>query len=102
LGVARPIKTTLEREERTPAQALGAVVTELRTKKKMSQQKFADKLGCSLSYINALERGKQNPSFKFIIAMAEAFDLKPSQLLARAERKYLKPRATPPAGTNKP
>jgi transcriptional regulator with XRE-family HTH domain len=101
LGVARPIKSTLAREQNTPAQALGAVVTELRTQKKLSQQTFADKLGCSLSYINALERGKQNPSFKFIIAMAEVLGLKPSQLLARAERKYLKSRPTPPAGPNK-
>jgi transcriptional regulator with XRE-family HTH domain len=85
--VARPVSSQLKRQQNTLQQALGAAITDLRTQRDWSQQVLADRLGYVLSYINSLERGKQNPSFKLIVAMAQVFGIRPSQLLARAERK---------------
>jgi transcriptional regulator with XRE-family HTH domain len=85
--VAHPIGSQLKRQQNTLQQALGAAITDLRTQRKWSQQVLADRLGYVLSYINSLERGKQNPSFKLIVAIAQVFEMRPSQLLVHAERK---------------
>jgi len=88
--VARPINPKLERQHNTPEQALGAVLTTLRTAKGWSQEDLGDKVGCSEVYVNRLEHGRQSPTFRLIVALAQVFGLRPSQLLARAEKKYLK------------
>jgi len=88
--VARPISSKLKRESKTYRQALGAVVTRLRTARKWSQQELADKTGYSTVYVNGLELGNRNPSLEMIQAVAQVFGLRPSQLLARAERRQSK------------
>ena len=88
--MARPISSNLKREFKTYRQSLGAVVTRLRTDRKWSQQKLADKAGYSMSYISGVELGKRNPSLEMIQAVVQVFDLHPSQLLARAERRQSK------------
>ena len=85
--MARPISSKLKRESKTYRQALGAVVTRLRTARKWSQQELADKTGYSTVYVNGLELGNRNPSLEMIQAVAQVFGLRPSQLLALAERK---------------
>lgn len=62
-------------------------MTELRTRRKWSRQSLADKTGYSLTYISGVELGHRNPSLEMIQAIAEVFGLRPSQLLAQAERK---------------
>jgi transcriptional regulator with XRE-family HTH domain len=91
--MARPITEKLERHSRTPEQAFGAVITSLRVKRKWSQQHVSEKSGYSVRYLNQVERGTQNPSLRMILALAGLFGLRPSQLLARAERLYLKKKA---------
>ena len=88
--MARPITPKLERQHNTPEEALGAVVTMLRTAKSWSQEYLAEKVGCTKVYVNRLEHGRQSPTLRLIAALAQVFGLRPSQLLARAERKYLK------------
>lgn len=90
LGVARPISLKLKRETNTPEQALGALITKLRTAKGWSQGKLSEKLGYDASYLGRVERGTQSPTLRMIVATAQVFGLKPSQLLARAERKQAK------------
>jgi len=85
--VARPISSKLKRESKTYRQALGAVVTRLRTARKWSQQELADKTGYSTVYVNGLELGNRNPSLEMIQAVAQVFGMRPSQLLVLAERK---------------
>lgn len=85
--MARPISARLKREFKTYRQSLGAVVTRLRTGKGWSQQSLADKTGYSLSYISGVELGRRNPSLEVLQAIAGSFGLRPSQLLAQAERK---------------
>lgn len=89
-GVARPISDKLKRQTRTLAGALGAVVTTLRVKKQWSQGDLAAKSGYEVSSINRVERGKTNPTMALVIAMADSFGLRPSQLLSRAEQKCMK------------
>ena len=97
--MARPISEKLKRQTRTLAQALGAVITRLRTKRKWSQGQLAEKSGYQLSTINRMERGKTNPTMAFVIVMADVFGLRLSQLLARAEHKQRKNKgAELPAG----
>ena len=88
--MARPISSKLKREFKTYRQALGAVVTRLRTGRKWSQQSLADKTGYSLTYISGVELGHRNPSLEMIQAIAQVFGMRASQLLARAENKQAK------------
>jgi DNA-binding XRE family transcriptional regulator len=88
--VARPINDKLKRQARTLGQALGFVITQLRVKKKWSQGDLARKSGFEVTTINRLEQGKANPTMALVIAMADSFGLRPSELLARAERKCMK------------
>ncbi len=90
--MARPISEKLKRQTRTLAEALGAAITQLRVKKRWSQGQLAEKSGYELSSISRIERGKTNPTMALVIVMADTFSLRPSQLLARAERKYRKGR----------
>ncbi len=89
-GVARPISNKLKRQTKTLGAALGTVVTRLRVEKQWSQRRLAEKSGYESSSISRIERGRANPTMALLIVMADVFGLRPSQLLARAERLYLK------------
>jgi transcriptional regulator with XRE-family HTH domain len=84
--VARPITSKLNRLRGTFQQALGTTVTILRTERNWSQQRLADKIGYNVAYLNGLEQGKRNPSLELLLALAQVFGLKPSQLFSRSER----------------
>jgi transcriptional regulator with XRE-family HTH domain len=89
-GVARPISNRLKRQTKTLGGALGTVITTLRVEKQWSQRRLAERSGYEASSISRIERGRANPTMALLIVMAQVFGLRPSQLLARAERKYLK------------
>ena len=89
-GVARPISNRLKRQTKTLGGSLGAVITKLRVEKQWSQRRLAERSGYEASSISRIERGKANPTMALLIVMADVFGLRPSELLARAERKYLK------------
>jgi DNA-binding XRE family transcriptional regulator len=102
-SVARPISDKLKRQTRTLGQALGFVVTRLRVKEKWSQGELARKSGFEITTINRLEQGKANPTMALVIAMADSFGLRPSDLLSRAERKCMKHgQTTLPAAPSSP
>ncbi len=89
-GVARPISNKLKRQTKTLGAALGTVITRLRVEKQWSQRRLAEKSGYESSSISRIERGRANPTMALLIVMADVFGLRPSHLLARAERLYLK------------
>jgi transcriptional regulator with XRE-family HTH domain len=60
----------------------------LRVKRNKPQEYVAEKAGYSQRYYMGVERGTQNPSYKFMLAVAPVFGLRPSQLLSLAERKH--------------
>jgi transcriptional regulator with XRE-family HTH domain len=61
---------------------------------------LSERLGYSAKYLVDLEQGEVSPSYRAIVATSLAFGLRASQLLAHAERLYLKhqkmPSASPP------
>lgn len=46
----------------------------LRTKKNLSQEKFADLTQLDRTYISGLERGKRNPSFIILLKLASCLN----------------------------
>ncbi len=85
--MGRPV-APLKRKTDTREAALGAVITELRVKKKWGYEEVAHKVGCNPSYMSDIERGKQNPTIKVVQAIADVHDIKLSKMLAMAEKKY--------------
>jgi transcriptional regulator with XRE-family HTH domain len=60
----------------------------LRVKRQLSQLYVAEKSGYSQRYYLRVERGTQNPTYKFMLSVAPVLGLRPSQLLSLAERKH--------------
>ncbi len=46
-----------------------------RTKKGLSQQELADKIGVSRQTINAIEKGEYNPTIRLCVGICKALDL---------------------------
>ncbi len=53
----------------------GLRLKELRTVKKLSQEKLAQKAGISAKYMSRIEMGQQFPSFGILIKVANALDV---------------------------
>lgn len=66
-------------------QALGSTIRELRSRKGLSQESFADLVDLHRTYIGAVERGERNVSLQNLVRIAEGLDLSLSDLLQRAE-----------------
>ena len=60
---------------------LGERVKQLRLQKGLSQRKLADMMGKDHPAISLLENGKTNPSFWFLLELADALDVELSDLL---------------------
>ena len=88
--MAGKVPKRLKRGCDTPAKALGAVITELRLAKGWSNLKVSADVGCTSSYMNAIEQGRQNPTFALLKAIADVHKTKLSLIVARAERLYEK------------
>jgi transcriptional regulator with XRE-family HTH domain len=86
--VGRPVSGKLMRKTDTTAAALGAVITGLRVKKGWGYEDVAHRVGCSASYMNGIEHGRQNPTLKLLQAIADVHDIKMSKLFLLAERKH--------------
>jgi transcriptional regulator with XRE-family HTH domain len=82
--VSKAIGADKARETRTLAQAIGAELTELRRSKRLSQQKFADRLGYDVSHVRQTEMGG-NPTLEFLNAVATFFSVKLSEFIHNAE-----------------
>jgi len=86
--VGRPVSGKLVRKTDTTGEALGAVITNLRVKQGWGYEYVAHRVGCSPSYMNGIELGKQNPTLKVLQAIADVHHIKLSKLFAMAEKKY--------------
>ncbi|RYG85789.1 MAG: XRE family transcriptional regulator [Alphaproteobacteria bacterium] len=60
---------------------LGANIFDFRRRRRWSQQALAGESGLSLRYLAGVERGEENPSLDTIVAIAEALDIGPADLL---------------------
>jgi transcriptional regulator with XRE-family HTH domain len=71
--VARPIGSGTRRGARTPEEAFGKTLTELRIEKEITQEALADSLGYHMSYIGQLARGLKSPTLRTVSNIAELF-----------------------------
>ena len=84
--MARPIGPSKPRKARTPEEAFGKAVTQLRVEKGMTQEELAHSLGYDSSTIGQLELGKKSPTLRTVFNIAEKFDISVTSLLARTEK----------------
>ena len=66
----------------TSLERLGEKLKAARKKKGLTQQKLADLSHVSLKHIQNCERGKKNPSFEILQALAKVLDISLDSLLA--------------------
>lgn len=61
--------------------SFGKDIRELRIKRALSQEAFADELGIDRTYMSGIERGARNPTLTMICRIAKALRLRPARLL---------------------
>lgn len=69
---------------RNLAKTIGKVVATRRRTLKLSQEQFAEKVGCHRTYVGFIERGEKNITIFTLKSFAEALGCSPSQLLSEA------------------
>ena len=88
--MAKRIGADQKRSSRTLPEALGAELTDRRTKAKLSQQKFAELLGYDVNYIGQIERAEKSPTLGALISIASLFRIRLSEFLRAAEDRSAK------------
>lgn len=63
--------------------SLGLRIKTIRKAKGLTQQKLAEMVGVSKTYIQALEGNKRSPSMKLLRNLAHALDIEPSDLVSQ-------------------
>jgi transcriptional regulator with XRE-family HTH domain len=66
--------------------ALGLAIRQMRELRGMSTDELADAGGISRRSISALERGKIDPTYELLLAVADGLHAQPSTLVALAEQ----------------
>jgi len=72
---------TLDR--RQVLRSLGTQVRRVRLERGMRQEDLAVALGLSVAYVSLIERGRRNPPITTVLALAEALNASPTELLVR-------------------
>lgn len=67
-------------------EAFGSALRQAREETKLSQEKFADKVGLDRTTISLLERGRQSATVETVWILSGGLKDSPSQLLARTQR----------------
>jgi transcriptional regulator with XRE-family HTH domain len=77
----------LQSQPKDPAfyQSVGKAIELSRRYQDKSRRELAKKAGISYSYLSEIETGKKGPSAEALLAIAQALDLAPSELLGTAE-----------------
>jgi transcriptional regulator with XRE-family HTH domain len=66
----------------------GNVLKELRTEKKLSQEKLAEKSDLHKNYISLLETGQRQPTITTVFSLAKALGIKPEELIAKVTKEF--------------
>jgi len=64
----------------------GAVLKEIRTEKKISQEKLAEYSNLDRTYISLLERGLRQPTIVTLFKISKALNIKPNEFILRIEQ----------------
>ena len=67
--------------QKSPLEKLGERIREMRSRKNLSQEEFAQAAELDRSYIGQIERGERNLSFNNLHKIAAAFDISLSDLV---------------------
>ncbi|HEY3048272.1 MAG TPA: helix-turn-helix transcriptional regulator [Polaromonas sp.] len=70
----------------TPHAALGLALRSLRLAAGLSQEQLGLESGVQRNFISLIETGQNQPTITTIFKLAHALDLKPSKLVAEAEK----------------
>jgi len=62
-------------------ETLGLKLKDIRTSKKLSQEKLAHKCDFDRTYISMLERGKRNPSYLNLLKLCKGLNIHINELL---------------------
>jgi transcriptional regulator with XRE-family HTH domain len=84
--VAKAFGADIKRRSRTPSEVFGRALTDLRTKRNISQAGLAAALGYSTYYFGKIERGKANISCDVMAAVSAFFDMTIGQFWTYAEK----------------
>lgn len=68
------------------SQAFGKALRQLRSERGLSQEAAALACGIDRAYFGNLERAQKTPTLTTVWRIADAFETRPSDLLARTER----------------
>ena len=77
---------------KTPAEAFGQVLRELRERKGLTQEALALEAGTERSHISDLERGKKGPSLRTILSLARALGVSAGEIVSMVEERTLQKR----------
>lgn len=87
-----PVARKSERRKNSnPRISFGLVLRELRLKLGYSQEYFAHIAGYHRNYVSQLERGEKSPSLTAVFNLANACEMKASELIELVESKISKP-----------
>lgn len=75
----------MPRREQTISERFGEVVRRAREGQSTSQEKLAESAEIDRTYVSMIERGKRNPTLEIANRLAEALEVKLSELIRRAE-----------------
>jgi transcriptional regulator with XRE-family HTH domain len=73
--------------KKTPSQAFGEALKELRVARSLTQEALALDAGTERSHISALERAEKGPSLGTMLNLAQALGMSAADLMALVERK---------------
>lgn len=71
--------------------AVGRVVRRLRRERRLSQEVFSGFAGLARSHLAMIESGEKQANFETVWRIANAFDLRPSELVAMIEAEIQSP-----------
>jgi len=73
--------------KKSPTEAFGEVLRELRLERGLTQEALALDAGTERSHISALERAEKGPSLATILRLAQALGIPAGEILDRVERR---------------
>jgi transcriptional regulator with XRE-family HTH domain len=64
---------------------IGSRIQEIRNKKGIFQEQLSEKAGMNPKYLSSIERGKENPTLKTILKLAQSLDINPDGFFSHLE-----------------
>lgn len=68
------------------AKIVGKTIQQIRERKKMSQELVSGLAGIGRTHLSAIERGERKPTLETFYRIAEALNMRPSNLLEEIEK----------------